>query len=330
MSHLGFKRLLLFGGLLSSPTLSHASQVELATAKEIRLPPYQQAALLKDSPINDADFQQLDTLTILGRSSIWHWDIPSGNLQRLQLTQSPNPPEGSFLRRLGSDGISEFAASDTRLYQVAWSSKRVLEFDLKLPGQSLNFSGSGDNFWLLRSTQLVQIDRYGKTVMPQLSLKGLNEQDRAHYDPLHHRLWVIQRNTLLSQDTTDKNIAPKVMLRLKHRILDIQSTKHELVAHTNHAVMRISHEGKLKRAIPVEGRRRLVAMTITDSQHGYLFDDHIVEIYSTKSRQGRRFRLPLANDEKVSLMRINQNLLVLLANDKPRLFTLDTPFGRQE
>ena len=330
MSHLGFKRLILFGGLLSSPTLSHASQTELATAREIRLPAYQQAALLKDSPISDVDFHQFDTLTMLGRSSIWHWDIPSGKLQRLQLTQSPTPEEFSSLRQLGSDGISEFAASDRRLYQVDWSSKRVLEFDLKLPGQTLNFAGSGDNFWLLRSTQLVRIDRYGKTVIPRLSLKGLNQQDRALYDPHRHRLWFVQHNALLSQDTTDRSNAAKVMLRLKHQILDIQATKQELIVHTSHAVMRISHAGKLRRAIPVEGRRRLVAMNITDQQHGYLFDDHIVEVYLTKSRQGHRFRLPLNNDEQVSLMRINQNLLVLLVNNKPRLFTLDTPFGRQE
>ena len=330
MSHLGFKHLFLFWGLLSTPSLSHASQIELATAREIRLPAYQQAALLKDSPINDVDFQQIDTLTMIGKSSIWHWDIAGGNLQRLQLTQSPNPLEDSSLRRLGSDGISEFAASDTRLYQVAWSSKRVLEFDLTLPGQILNFAGSGDNFWLLRATQLVQIDRYGKTVIPKLRLKPVNQPDRALYDPQRQRLWFTQRNSLLSQDTTDQNNTPKVILKLKQRILDIQATKQEIVAHTQHAVMRMSHEGKLKRAIPVEGRRRLVAMAITGSQHGYLFDDHVVEIYSTKSHQGRRFRLPLGNEEQVRLMHVNNNLIVILANDKPRLFTLDSPFGRHE
>ena len=328
MSHLGFKHLFILWGLLSAPTLGYASSSDLATAREIRLPAYQQAALLQDSPILDVAFQQPDTLTMVGSTSIWHWEIPGGNLQRLQLT--PKPINGSFLRRLGSDGISEFAASDNRIYQVTWSSKRALEFDLKSPGQTINFSGSGDNFWLLRSTQLVQIDRYGKTVIPQLRLKGLNQIDQALYDPSRQRLWFVQHNALLSQDTTDESNTPKVMLRLKHRILDIQATKQELVAHTHHSVMRISHEGKLKRAIPVEGRRRLLAMTITESQHGYLFDDHIVEIYSTKSRQSRRFRLPLDSDEQVSLMRINNGLLVLLANSRPRLFMLDTPSGRQE
>ena len=305
-----------------------ADALLVSEVSEIMLPSYQQAALNRDLPARDIAFNDSDTLTILGSSSLWRWSFGDRSLQRLRLLSNQEGSSPDSLQRLGFDGVSQFAASSSTLFQISWSPKRVLRFDLGDQAESLGFTGAGDDFWVLRTSGLLKFDRDGKNLVQHAKSSRFNAKDPLYFDPTTHRVWYAHNSSIFHINLMDEPPTPSLSLKLKHRIIGLQGSANEIIAHTHSAVLRVSRSGKILRSIPVEGRRQLICMAITESAHAYLFDDHLVEIYTTKDQLTQRFRLPLEEQEQPTLIRLNNNLLAIIVNDKPRLFHLDAPSRR--
>jgi hypothetical protein len=287
----------------------------LGTATELQLPPFQSSSLSRDLPIRALHFADDHTLMVLGASALWQWRIEERSLHRLILGgKTP-------LTHLGTDGISWFAASPTELFQVRWDQGRVFRFPLPAGGAPLGFGGSGDDFWLVHSQGLLKFDRYGHTLSPRLGTPSLSPEDHAVLRPERKALWYVHGAKLFRIDLGGDG-EPVPVLAAKHPLLGLAAAGRGFLAYTAHAVLRLTPEGKLKRSIPVEGRRQLAQVFVGDDLHAYLFSDQLLEVYRLKERQVERYRLPLDEGETPGEMAVQGHVLALTVDGHPRLFHL--------
>lgn len=295
---------------------------EFGHVTEILLPGFQQSALAKDLPAGDLLFTTPNSLMILGERSIWEWRLADRALRRLPL--SDGDATGSHLVSFGTSGVHLFAAAEDALFQVDWEQGRVFRYSNPLPPtHPLGFAGKGDNFWLLQAGSLLKFDVTARSLVPRIKAPFLLTHDKPLLDPETKILWILRGTTLFRVNLADPSGQFTAKLTARHRLLDLQTSASGLLMHTAHTVMRISNEGKLLRSIPVEGRRKLVKMTITNEAHAYLFDDHLLEIFRLRDQRTLRVRLPLEDTEPVTTLRISGALVALVADGRPRIFLVD-------
>jgi hypothetical protein len=305
---------------LGVSSISQSADHQRLYAKELVMPAFQQATLTKDAPITDVRFSSPTTLLMIGQTSIWRWDLASAKLLRTQIVNT-SEGSGNSLRHMGSDGLSDFVASDSKLFQISWSPGRVLQFDIGQQDNTLGFAGEGDNYWLIKARHLLRIDRYSKSVIDRYQY-DLPESIKAVFDPLRQRLWYLTKREVRFIDFHDSNSESHVSARLKSTGIDLQITTHELVALTQSGVLRLNFAGKQLQLIPVEGRRKIRNMSISEAYHAYLFDDQYLEIYNVPTKSTSVAQIPSAFTQPADAMHFNRDFVALLVAGTPRVFSL--------
>lgn len=316
--------LLALSFLVPATALAKDAGDRLGTVSEILMPPYQASALEHEMPVADVQYSGDKILLILGQESLFQWDIDGRKLKRLTLTKEAEREQTGPLVRLGSDGVSLFAAADGALFQIQWHEGRVFRYQnaAAAGGHALAFAGEGDTFWWVHDQALFRFDRYGKTLTPQRRVPLLSNASHAVLDAPAEVLWFIKGKRLFRLDLKRSDSQPAAVLQAKHALIDLQLVGHEVIAPTAHTVLRIDPSGKLKRSIPVEGSRQLLAMHVTPEAHAYLFNDQLLEVFLPKERSALRYRLPLEDGEKINKIELVGHRLALIVDGKPRLFTL--------
>jgi hypothetical protein len=225
------------------------------------------------------------------------------------------------LKRVGSDGLSEFAASDTRLFQVNWSPRRILQYEIGDLSKTLDFAGNGDNYWLIQTHRLVRFDRYTKSILARFALQ-LPESSKVAFDANKQRLWYGTKREIRYTDLADSEHSRQLSAKLKSDVLDLQLTSTELLALSATGILRLGLDGKPIQHIPVEGRRRLCGMAISGSNHAYLFDDQNLEIYNGRAKTSSVTRLPVTTTKNLAVVRIDQDHVALLVSGTPHVYRL--------
>jgi hypothetical protein len=326
-------RAALFASALAA--FSSLSSVAFADATELTLPAYKATALANDAPVKDVLLDSHTGAWLLTANALWRWEFATKSLRRLNLQRSGGTDAGdaSPLARLGTDGLSVFAASDATMYQVQWRDGRIYRYTAKaaLGGRTLGFAGDGDDFWMLHSKVLMRFDRYGKTLAPKYKtpfLDGLESGDRIVFDPGKRALWFATGKSVYAVDFTGEAAAPRAVFTASHPLLGLSRAGSELLAHTASTVVRLGLDGRQHGAIPVEGRRKLVAVSLTPDAHAYLFSDRLLEVYEPRARTLSRHRLPLDDAKAVTRLRLVGDLVAVLESGRGRIFRLVEPGPR--
>jgi hypothetical protein len=292
---------------------------------ELRLPEYQAETMASDLPARDVLISPHGAVWVLGKRAVWAWQLDPFRLQRRPLHERSKDP--TPLAHLGTDGANLFAASAQTLYQVSIEQGRTFRYHIPESSEasrSLGFTGAGDDFWVLHDRGFWRFDRYGKKLVSSVAPVDIDPKDHIAFDGAKKTLWLAHGNELQRIDLTSATPRAKTVLKAKHELLDVQLAGPHLVVHTAHTVLRVDPAtGKLKQSVPVEGRRRLVLSVIEADRHAYLFDDRLLEVFSLSSRTAARYRLPIDNAEDATRMVLAHNLLVMIADGRPRVFRLD-------
>lgn len=296
-------------------SLAAAQTAPLPSPAEIRLPDYQMKALLEDMPARDLMLEGDSILWVLGKKSMWRWDLLSRRLRRLGM-HGQQIDDKSPLTRLHMDATSLYAASRASLYQLQLGTGKVFRYFMGGNGRTMAFSTTKDDAWIVNERGLFRFDRYGK----ELSRKGdapvFEKADRVAFDAESKTMWIARGNKLLR--------GGDVKLTTKHKLVDVQITANgnEIVAHTAHTVLRLDGKGKVRQQLPVEGKRKLVLMRIDAQKHGYVFDDRLLELFDLKKKSSIRMRLPVREDSKLARLRLGTRTVALAEDGIPKVFSV--------
>ena len=303
---------------------SAAVETQLLSSTELSLPSFQATKLEEDAASEQFLFDHEQNLWILGKTSVWVWDLEAKKLKRLRLHDGT--VDGSILVTLSTDGLSLFASSRATVYQINARENRIFRYRAS-PKRGVSnpfFIGQGEEFWWFADGQIFKLDRYGKTIYPIADTVTLEKQQGFAYLAGKRQLYWADRSSLLRL-RLDR---PKEISRIfttKHPILDVHVINHHLVIHTKHTILRLTTEGNVLQAIPVEGRRNLARMHLNPEQHAYLFDDQLLEIYDVKTQQTLRYALPLEEEQSIRQIRLSWPLIAVASDNQIRVFHLQTP-----
>jgi len=320
-------------------------QSAILPAAELTMTGYQTAQFELDLPIKTMAIDSSGVAWLAGRTSVWRWDAAGNSLQRIGLmgavgeahAKKNNVDHG--LQILGNDGVSLFAATGDRLFQIQGEPRRVLLYAAELPTghrRSLGFVGQGDSFWWLTAGGVFRFDRYGKRLVRAPRALKLLESDAAALDPASMRLWVARGAKLVSLDMSSTDGKATEIVNTSSPILGVQFVNGELFAWTARAFMRFDATGRRKQTIPVEGNRALHSIVLSPSLHSFLFRDGLLEMFDLQRQTTSRYHL--ANVASVDsgstaarakaraglagLAIGGEGLIGLVANGRPRLFRL--------
>ena len=311
------------------PKAAFSVEASRLEAREWGLPNFQERELDKDLPIIDVLVGENQNVWLLGQRSLWLWNLNSNMLQRVLilwedkvLDQSKNTEK---LVKLGSDGASIFVGSTRFVYQIVAvaneSAPKVLRY--KIPQSSklqpVAFVGSGDRFMWLTSNQAFMLDRYGKKLQVVTVASPFKGSDRVLADAGGSGL-TLTRDKQIFKVELNKNAKgefilgkPELQQKLTNPVLGLHSLPDGYLVHTAFTALRHDTNGKRIQTMPVENDRRLAKITITEKQHGYLFEDGLLEVFDLQAEQTRRFQIPADYAKTSSSVHLagDSNLLVL-------------------
>ena len=294
-------------------------------AAEMKLVGFKMAILAADFPAKDLALSPAGELWILGQKHLWQWRFADGWLRKVDL---PEPAD-----RLTFDGVSVYAAGPRVLFQYQTVQKRL--FSYGIPGTKshgappFGFSGQGDDLWFLHPAGLMHIDRYGKTLARTYPMPAITNDDLVEFDPATRTLWRIHDRTLSKTVfSSDEGVAPltKAVLTTKHKLLELALAGQQVVLHTERSVLRVDMaSGKTRKAIPVEGSSKLVAMGLSASRHGYLFENGLLEIFDMQAKTSFSTHLDDDRDHPAAFSRLvlAGKFAAILDGTKPRAFQLN-------
>jgi hypothetical protein len=318
----------LFLGITTEVTRAEPKLAAPMSVVEMALPAYQESSLQTDLPAKDIFFSSSNELWILGKRSLWTWNISLKKLRRIPIAGVKSKPPG--FKSLGTDGVSLFAAADNNLFQIQLEPNKIYRYlnPFAEQGKTLGLAGEGEHFYWLHTTALMQIDRYGKAVLPRIGNTALKASDIVILDTKTMEMFFVRGRRLVKVELAKKTIKERTLLKAEHKLLDLQFENPEkpdaghLLVHTAHTVLVIDRGGKVQQAIPVEGQRNLIAMRIRRDQHSYLFSDSLLESFDMRTKAGTRFVLPLENPDLVTKLQTYGNFAAIIEKGTPRLFSL--------
>lgn len=292
---------------------------ELLTATEMILPRYQSLSLDKDFPASNLILDG-STLYIAGRRSIWKWNLKGKALRRINLF---GKKEKGQLKGLTTDGISIMTAYDKGVFRVRKNPLRVLKYThpMAVGGKTIALTGQSDKILWVHSKAIMNVDRYGQTLIPRFVKTGLKPGDKVLHDSIGGILWISRGNTIRRAVIGATIKSPEVVFESKKKILGIHLAGSQLMAHTARSVIRLNQEGKHLQSIPVTGSRELATMQILGNSHSYLFSDGLLEIFNLTSRTSRRYKLPLENARN-AVLGVGEGVATVIDDGIPRAFSL--------
>lgn len=298
---------------------SGAPADKLLPATEIGLPRYHESTMESDLKAPEFLFDRDHHLWILGKTALWQWRPDERKLSRMTLHQPKS--DGSTLARLATDGINLFASSRSTVYQVIPGDGRVFRYPSASATGAPRFVGFGDDFWWLAGTRLFKLDRYGKTLASRGDASWVAKAGASAYFPeTRNFYWTLGKKLVRAK--LDGTAEPRAVFSAKQPLLDVQAAADHLIAHTAHTVLRLEPDGTVLQAIPVEGRRKLVRMHISEERHAYLFDDQLLEVYDLKTKSASRYALPLDDGESITRLALSGTYAAIAFGDIVRLFRL--------
>src|SRR5690606_5010760 len=153
--------------------------------------------------------------------------------------------------------------------------------------------GESDKVFWIHSRAIMHVDRYGRTLIPRYANTGLKAGDKVVFDANANILWIARGGNIQRVGLGDETPEPKTVFDAKNPILGLQLAGTQIMAHTSRSVIRLGGDGSHLGSIPVTGSRSLASMEIRAEQHAYLFTDGLLEVFDMRTKQLRRYRLPL-------------------------------------
>ena len=333
-----------FGFLLFAFASYSSAEPELVKApdaasgvQEFRLQGYQVKSLLADLPIVDLHLASNQRVWLLGKRSLWRWDIPTGDLAQIHLFSAADSLVDETLETLGSDGVSLFAASEHSLFQIQGQGTKVTYFanPQRQPGRSLSFAGWGDNTWLLHTGGLYYVDPFGKKLVARFQRTGLEAGDRTFFDSQSKQLYIGRKNKIYRREFSQHGELFKTVFETDDKILDLQATIKGFVAITCQKVIFFGLDGLPRQTVPVVAGRLLTAVAISGEIHAYLFADTLLEVIDMQSHRISNYRLPLSRGMIVDKLTLQGDLVALTISGKPKVFSLmslqnDIPYAPKD
>lgn len=292
-------------------------------AHEIVMPQFKMESIEKDLPFKDIQSSQDDKLVwLLGKSSLWQWDLATSKLQRIRLNQAAQTLSSlAHIVPITSNRLLVIGAQN--IYDVLLNPMHVDRFNTQSSADIIGYGVAFPKFWWLTPQQINVVDLSQKTMKQFTGPETLKEARFAWINPTTWQLWTINENTLLLQNfKKDRWNDPIVVQQSKNPIINLHHQKDEIFIHTDRNVMVFKGLGGGKTVVPVSPTLKLKSMDIGADFHSYLFSKGLVEIYDLKSQTKKTFKIDLGEDEQIQVFHINGPLMGLIVDDHPRLYWL--------
>jgi hypothetical protein len=290
--------------------------------EEIYLPPHVLSVMDRHFPLVDMAPSENGGLWFLTREALWFAHFESKTFTHISLIQesaSAHP-----LKKLAAYGSFIFAANSQHLFQIIWPDRRVFryQFPKVTSGTVLDFSIWQDELNIIHTDGLLKFTPHEKKLQFVKSLPKLREEDFVRYNPQSQKLWRTRGKILEQADLSSPDIHFSMLLKTHNPILDLFIEGMRAVAHTAFSVLNLGPNGKITRSIPVEGRRRLLSMYLTQNVHAYIFNDHLIEIYNPEKRSFMRSKIDIQPQVKIKKMIVVQPLIYIMTEKKLQIFKL--------
>ncbi len=297
---------------------SQAFAVDYSTARieNVELSTAHAAEISQDFPI--VDIQLSDTkeiLWLLGQKNLWRWNIDSQTLNRTSFKTILSKEEA--FRRLGTDGLSVFAASDRAVYQVQYAPFKVLRFAHPSDeGETIDLFHNQDLFGWLHSGGHFYVDRYSKNLVQ--AFKGaqpFKPGDKAYFHKATGTVWYANlKNISVMEMSSGKT----TFLRTAGEpVIGIGGTANDVFVYSGREILKFSANKKVvNQVIPVKGSRDIVAADFSDDVHMYLFQNGSLEIYHLASKHSMISKIPVQDLGVDTKLTREGNLAVVLYNGK--------------
>lgn len=284
---------------------------EQLSYREIFFTKRQDQALTKDYPMRDLALSS-QYLWLLGKRYLWRLNFRSHRLRKFDfsLTIADNR---IFLTR---DRERVYLASAQMVFDLAERPRISYLVNKQQNKPIFDFIADRQSFIWLTADGAEIVDRrhdsWSSFRYP------LTSGDRVVFAPQRRVMWLVRGKNLsvVNSDQTTKEIltAGDLVLRAGADSLYVKRTK---------TVLRYSYDGQLLQVIPIKSRRRLMAMHVSDSGHGYLFNDGLFEYYNLPKKLLMYTQLKLRGRRKVfASLDIFASRLAFLDNGRGRIFVL--------
>ena len=306
--------------ILSTLDPLKTSQAATATVAELKLPHFEEAAVKSDHPFIDIRIPDSNTVLLAGKTSLWRWQLSTNKLQRVDLVVDHS--RLTTLRCLGTDGLSEYAATDDSLYQVLWHPQRVLKFALSPGSKSLGFTGSNDNLWLVQSNRLMRIDRYGRSLILRNKFHLPDAATTPVFDQSVKTGWYAHKEFIYQLTLDVQEPESRRVAKFGEKVMSLQYSDGELLVRTKHTLTRMGADGKVIKLIPIANDKELLASSIDKNGHLYFFSDQNLEVYIPELHWGSTVHLPIRPHTAISHLSHFGGIVAFIADGLPRIFRL--------
>lgn len=290
---------------------------------EVYLPDYHATKLAEDEPFRDIVLRSAEEkngkttpeIWLVGKTCLWRLNIADQSMRRYRLIEEP----GQELHRILVDQVdgSLLVASSAGVYDVEPSSGKIFHYPLPegVKASTTGLFGIGDLIVWTTETDLLQLDRYGRrlqrTDLPQ-SLRGATS---VFWSPAMKAFWFGKGQSvgLYRLDGSDR--ASQVWLA-PATIEGITADNSSIFAWTKSAVGRFSLDNEARgpkklAELNVANKRQLSLAAVGRDYQSWLFSDGTLEVYESKSRSRKAFKLPLTP----TALRKKQSRLVMAGPD---------------
>ena len=287
--------------------------------REIFFSKRQGQAIKKDYPMRDLAINSQE-LWLLGKRYLWYFNLRNHRLRKFDFSQTIASNDRLFLAR---EGERVYLASSQLVFELGErpridylgnNKRRIKEF--------FGFIADRQNFIWLTGNGAEILDRRNNNWS---SFRyPLIKDDRVVLSPQRQVMWLKRGKNLsiINRDQTTKQI-------LTANDLDLQAGNDSLYVKRTKTVLRYSYDGQLLQVIPIKTRRRLTAMHVGDSGHGYLFNDGLFEYYnlSKKLLLYAQMNFQYLNKKTISDFDLSASRFAFLDNGRGRIFVLTKTGG---
>lgn len=321
-----FSRLVVFG--LTSigfwTPLFAADETIILSTSETNLELNQSKSLENDAPFSDVALDDQHAAWICGRTAIWRWSMEQKTLVKLPLVDNQNDK----LSKLITNGSGLYAASDKSIFQIRLNPRKIVRFDHpgEGQGQTLDLYQNNESLWWIHQNGIVQIKSGQEKKPTTFFAPELKDAEHAVFDAANLVLWVAKGGRLGVIDFRHSTPKFTVVHQAKDGFIGLEQAKGDVFAHTNYTVLRFDAVHRtLSQIIPVEDKKKLLAMDIDGNSHAYLFNDALYEYFDLQTKKHFQTKLPLPAKARIEKLTHDGIHTVVLLEDRVAGYTHLTP-----
>lgn len=299
----------------------YAETESLKFTRELGLTGYQEDLLGRDAPLTDiALSSDARVVYVLGQTHVWLWRPEARSLHRVKIPRTQKDGACSDLETVGTK--QTVLACDGALYLVELEPLRLLRLRPPSAGESHGYGIAKDAFYWLHDSGIFATTPAEPNLKREFGGGLFQRGDLARYAPSSRTVWIARGPLLLKKSIQGDKVKSEPIHKAAEDFVGLTLQGEEAWAHTRTTVLRFDGEGRLLSVVPVEGRRLLADARFTPSQHVYLFEDGLLEVYDLVDKKRRGYRLE-KNWDRVSHLASEGPLTAFLRDGKPALFLLE-------